>query len=81
MNELTALALQDYHRILAVPLHARPPGEIGMWLKAKLRAGRDVLAARLRVDEASLRKRELDVLPELIEMIQQAKKANPKLDL
>jgi hypothetical protein len=52
-----------------------------MWLKAKLRAGRDVLAARLRVDENSLRKRQLDVLPELLKMMADAKRENPKLDL
>ena len=64
-----------------VPLHARPLNEWPMWLRAKLRAGRDVLGARLRVDEASLKRRELDVLPELLEMIKTAKAAKPELDL
>jgi hypothetical protein len=81
LNELTGLALQDYHRVLAIPLHNRPRDEWPMWLRAKLRAGRDVLAARLRVDENSLRKRSLDVLPELLKMIADAKQENPKLDL
>jgi hypothetical protein len=64
-----------------VPLHARPLAEWPMWLRAKLRAGRDVLGARLRVDEAALKKRELDVLPELLQMIKVAKALKPELDL
>jgi hypothetical protein len=52
-----------------------------MWLRAKLRASRDVLAARLRVDENSLRRKQLDALPELLRMMAEAKAENPKLDL
>jgi hypothetical protein len=52
-----------------------------MWLRAKLRAGGYVLGAKLRVDEASLRKRELDVLPRLLEKIAKAKQDNPALNL
>lgn len=50
-----------------------------MWLRAKLRAGKEVLAARLRVDENSMRRQELDVLPELIRQMAQAKAENPAL--
>ena len=39
------------------------------------------LAARMRVDEASLRTRELDVLPKLLEKIKKAKQDDPALDL
>jgi len=59
--------------VLAVPLHARPYHEWPMWLRAKLRTGRDVLGARLRVDENSLKSRQLDVLPDLIKQIQLAR--------
>jgi hypothetical protein len=52
-----------------------------MWLRAKLRAGGYVIAAKLRVDEAALRKREMDALPKLIEQIAQAKLADPALNL
>lgn len=52
-----------------------------MWLRAKLRAGGYVLAAKLRVDEAALRKREMDALPKLLEQIAQAKKQDPSLNL
>ena len=81
LNRLTELALEDLYRILAVPLHVRPHSEWPMWLRAKVQAGQLVLAARLRVDEDSLRKRELDALPKLIEQIRQAKLENPALDL
>jgi len=52
-----------------------------MWLRAKLRAGRDILSARLRVDENSLKKRAVDMLPELLKAIQEAKQENPSLEL
>jgi len=81
LNRLTELALEDLYRILAVPLHVRPHSEWPMWLRAKVQAGQLVLAARLRVDEDSLRKRELDALPKLLEQIRQAKIENPALDL
>jgi hypothetical protein len=81
LDQLTKLALSDYNRILAIPLHHRPRDEWGMWLRAKLRASRDVLAARLRVDENSLRRKQLDALPELLRMMAEAKAENPKLDL
>lgn len=57
----------------------RPPAEHPMWLRAKLRAGAYVLSAKLRVDEAHLRKRELDALPKLLNAIQAAKEADPAL--
>lgn len=52
-----------------------------MWLRAKLQAGQLVLAARLRVDEDALRKRETDALPKLLEKIRLAKQDNQALDL
>jgi hypothetical protein len=52
-----------------------------MWLRAKLRAGAYVLSAKLRVDEASLRRRELDALPKLLDAIRRAKANDPALDL
>lgn len=73
--------LLDFEQIMAVPLHVRPVSEWPMWLRAKLRAGGHLLSARLRVDEAALKKRQLDVLPKLLEQIRQAKKDNPALDL
>jgi len=81
LDRLTELALEDLYRILAVPLHVRPQSEWPMWLRAKVQAGQLVLAARLRVDEASLRQHEVDILPKLIEQIRQAKLENPALDL
>ena len=81
MSVLTGLALDNWHEVMAIPLHRRPPGELGMWLRAKLRAGRDIIAARLRVDENSLRRRSLDTLPQLLEQIRQAKERNPDLEL
>jgi hypothetical protein len=81
LNHLTELALQDFHNILAVPLHVRPQYEWPMWLRAKIRAGGYVLAAKLRVDEASLRKRELDALPRLLQQIAKANADDPALDL
>jgi hypothetical protein len=81
LNHLTTLAMQDFNRVLGVPLHHRPLPEWPMWLRAKMRASGYVLAAKLRVDEASLRKRELDALPKLLERIEQAKKDNPALEL
>lgn len=65
--------------MLLIPIHNRPPAELTLWLRAKLRASRDVLAARMRVDEASLKRRELDVLPELIRMMHEARERNPHL--
>ena len=59
----------------------RPAEEWGMWLRAKLRAGAYVLSAKLRVDEASLRRRELDALPKLLDAIRAAKASDPALDL
>jgi hypothetical protein len=81
LNRLTELTLVDFHYILAVPLQARPVAEWPMWLAAKAKAGHLILAAKLRVDEASLRKRELGALPKLLEKIEQAKRDNPALDL
>ena len=81
LNHLTELALENFHSILAVPLHVRPVEDRAMWLRAQVRAGAYVLAARLRVDEDALRKRELDALPKLLERIRQAKADNPALDL
>jgi hypothetical protein len=52
-----------------------------VWLRAKLRAGRDVLAARLRVDENALKKQRTDLLPDLIRLIAEAKAGNPNLEL
>jgi hypothetical protein len=54
---------------------------MGMWLRAKLRASRDVLAAKLRVDEAVFKSREFDELAELIKSVRAAKKENVELDL
>lgn len=78
---LTGLALDAWHSVMAIPLHARPAHETGMWLRAKLRAGRDIIATRLRADENSLRQRQLDSLPELMEAIRVAKERDPALDL
>jgi hypothetical protein len=50
-----------------------------MWIRAKVRTGAYVLSARLRVDEASLRARQLDALPKLLEQIEKAKRADPAL--
>ena len=61
--------MEEFHGILSVPLHVRPVNEWPMWLRAKL-----------RVDEASLRRRELDALPKL-DQIAAAKRADPALDL
>jgi hypothetical protein len=81
LNHLTELALANLYHILAVPLHARPQIEWPMWLRAKVQAGHLILSASLRVDEASLRKCELDALPRLMEAIAKAKADNPALDL
>jgi hypothetical protein len=78
---LASLALDNWYAVMAIPLHARPAHETGMWLRAKLRAGRDIIATRLRADENSLRQRSLDALPELMEAIRAAKAGNPDLDL
>ena len=51
-----------------------------MWLRAKDRAGRAMLVATLRVEERSLRRRELDILPALISRIDAALAKNPALD-
>lgn len=58
-----------------------PSHEWPMWLRARQRAGRDMLAATLRVEERSLRRRTLDVLPQLLEEIRQARTAHPELEL
>lgn len=71
--------MEDMHRVLSVPLHSRPAAEWGMWLRAKLRTGRDVLGARLRVDENALKMRQMDVLPELIRKIREARESNSQL--
>lgn len=76
---LTELSLRHYHEILLIPIHNRPANELTLWLRAKLRATRDILNARIRVDEASLKRRELDVLPELIKMMREARQENPHL--
>jgi hypothetical protein len=52
-----------------------------MWLRAKVRTGAYILSARLRVDESSLRQRQLDALPKLLDQIAKAKRANPSLNL
>jgi hypothetical protein len=52
-----------------------------MWLRAKVRTGAYILSARLRVDESSLRQRQLDALPKLLDQIAKAKMADPALDL
>lgn len=52
-----------------------------MWLRAKDRAGRAMMTGTLRVEERSLRRRELDILPSLIERIDAALAKNPALDL
>ena len=59
----------------------RPREEWAMWLRAKLRAGRDVIAAKLRVDETQYRLQKFDALPDLIKMIAAAKASNPHLEL
>jgi hypothetical protein len=75
------LGLDNWHNVLAVPLHMRPQDEIGMWLRAKLRAGRDAIAAKLRVQEADLTKKAVDMLPDLLKAIAQAKRENPALEI
>jgi hypothetical protein len=52
-----------------------------MWLRARDRAGRAMLTGTLRVEERSLRRRELDVLPELLKRIDELRATNPLLDL
>jgi hypothetical protein len=52
-----------------------------MWMRARDRAGRAVLTATLRVEERSLRRKELDVLPKLLERIERLRNTNPSLTL
>lgn len=40
-----------------------------------------MLAGTLRVEERSLRRRQMDVLPELLRQIQEARASDPALDL
>lgn len=40
-----------------------------------------MLAATLRVEERSLRRRQLDVLPQLLKEIREAREAHPELEL
>lgn len=81
LAENTRLYLKHCHELLSVPLHAYPSHEWPMWLRARQRAGRDMLAATLRVEERSLRRRQLDVLPELLRQIAEARASDPALDL
>lgn len=57
----------------------RPPHELGMWMRAQLRAGGHMLAASLRVEDTAFKRRQLDVLPDLLKTIAEAKGKNPKL--
>lgn len=50
-----------------------------MWLRARDRAGRAMLGATLRVEERSLRRREMDVLPALLDRIEALRAKNPAL--
>jgi len=52
-----------------------------MWLRAMQRAGRDMLAATLRVEERSLKRRELDLGAQILEQIRRARETDPALDL
>lgn len=52
-----------------------------MWMRARDRAGRAMLTATLRVEERSLRKKELDILPKLLERIESLRSKNPALSL
>jgi hypothetical protein len=81
LAENTRLYLKHCHEILSTPLHVYPTSEWPMWLRAKQRAGRDMLAGTLRVEERSLRRRQLDVLPQLLECIREARAADPAIDL
>lgn len=63
-----------------MPLHAYPRDEWPMWLRARDRAGRAMLTGTLRVEERSLRRRELDILPELLRRIDELRKQYPALD-
>jgi hypothetical protein len=81
LAENTRLYLLHCHRVLVVPLHAYPREEWPMWLRARDRAGRAMLTATLRVEERSLRRRELDVLPDLLRRIEELRETNPALDL
>jgi hypothetical protein len=65
--------------VLSIPLHMRDPKEREMWLRSMNRAARDVATLKVRVDENSLKRAKLDVLPALIEAINHAEAANPKL--
>ncbi len=67
--------------MLDTPLHVYPRDEWSMWLRARDRAGRAMLAGTLRVEDRSLRRRELDMLPSILEEIRRARAANPELDL
>jgi hypothetical protein len=49
------LYLKFCHHVLAVPYWNRPPDELKLWLWAKFRAGRDMLATARQVDNRSLR--------------------------
>jgi len=51
-----------------------------MWLRARDRAGRSMLAATLRVEDRTLRQRELDMMPKLLAEIRQLRSRNPALD-
>lgn len=50
-----------------------------MWLRARDRAGRAMLSGTLRVEERSLRRRELDILPSLLARIDELQAKQPAL--
>ena len=81
LDELVHLSLENYWEVLKVPLHRRPPEEQMAWLRAQMRANRDVLMAKIRVDDQVMKRHKLDALPALLEEIREAKRQNPKLAL
>lgn len=65
LEDLTGLALKKMREILSEPTDFSEPKALNI----QLSAAQSVLTAQVRVDEGRLKKRKLDILPKLLEIM------------
>jgi hypothetical protein len=80
LEDTSRLALKRAHEILSWPLDGLDQ-QFGNRLRAASNAINAVLSAQIKVDETKLREKQLDMLPRLIEIMQEEEKKLPPSSL
>lgn len=68
LDNLTNLALKNLRHVLEEPYDTASPKAV----RAKIAAAGQVLNTQVRVDEGRLKRRQMDTLPKLLDLIRQA---------